>query len=175
MCEEQVTFSPITPPRWTNRDQNNQVVICFLSPLLSPWSMTALSGLFVARSIAVNAASGGKTWPSTELCWWGEPEGTERLPSPGGATGRLLLILHTMQVRPQSSTKLSLIRKKDSLSAPSPTQRSISAQATLNWYIFPHYSVRPLLCVPAARQPSARDWEALRLRAVPLLSSPWFD
>lgn len=44
----------------------------------------------------------------------------------------------------------------------------------LNWYIFPHYSRRPLLRVPPARRPSegSRDWEALRLRAECLPCSP---
>lgn len=43
---------------------------------------------FLARGIALNAASGGRTWPPRELCWWGETEGSERLPGPEGAAGR---------------------------------------------------------------------------------------
>lgn len=72
----------------------------------------------------------------------------------GGLQGGMLLTLQTKRARPQSSSILSLIRKKDSLGAPSPTRRSICAQAELNWYIFPHYSRRPLLCVPPAMRPS---------------------
>ena len=48
----------------------------------------------------------------------------------GGPRGGMPLILQTKRARPQSSSIPSLIRKKDSLSAPSPTRRSICEQAT---------------------------------------------
>lgn len=75
-------------------------------------------------------------------------------PALRGLQGGMLLTLQTKRARPQSSPIPSLIRKKDSLGAPSPTRRSICTQAKLNWYIFPHYSRRPLLRVPPARRPS---------------------
>lgn len=75
-------------------------------------------------------------------------------PALRGLRGGMLLIPQTKGNETATSSIPSLIRKKDSLSAPSPAWRSICAHARLNWYIFPHYSRRPLQYIPPASRPS---------------------
>lgn len=53
-------------------------------------------------------------------------------PALRGLRGGMLLTLQTKPARPQSSPIPALIRKKDSVGAPSPTRRSICTQARLN-------------------------------------------
>lgn len=138
----------------TGGDRDQLVIICFLSPLLSPWAQGLSHCLSMQEVLHWMQHQGAGPDPRMNSTDEVKQKAERGSPALRGLRGGMLLILQTKPTRPQSSSILSLIRKKDSLSAPSPTRRSIYVQAKLNWYIFPHYSRRPLLCVPPARQPS---------------------
>lgn len=145
---------PPSTPHSTGRNQNQQVIICFLSPLLSPWARGLSQCLSMQEVLHWMQHQGAGPDPHVNSADEVKQKAERGSSALRGLQGGMLLTLQTKRARPQSSSIPSLIRKKDSLGAPSPTRRSICAQAKLNWYIFPHYSRRPLLCVPPARRPS---------------------
>lgn len=96
-------------------------------------------------------------------------------PALRGLRGGMLLTLQTKRARPQSSPIPSLIRKKESLCAPSPTRRSICTQAKAKLIHFSSLRWKASAARPsseAAVRGEERDWEALRLRAECLLCPP---
>lgn len=142
------------PPQRTGRNWDQKVIICFLSPLRSPWARGLSQCLSMREVLHWMQHQGAGPDPRVNSADEVKQKAERGSPALRGLQGGMLLILQTERTRPQSSSILSLIRKKDSLSAPSPTRRSICAQAGLNWCIFPHYSRRPLLSVPPVRRRS---------------------
>lgn len=142
---------------------DKKVIICFLSALLWSLSRGSFHSAFRCERYCAECSIRGQdlTPEWTQLMRLNRRHGEAPWPW-GGLRAGMLLILQTRRTRPQSSSIPSLIRKKDSAGAPSPTRRSICVQAELNWYIFPHYSGRPLLCVPPARRASEKRRETER-------------
>ncbi len=170
-----------TPDQSTGTNQNQHVIICFLSPALGPWARGLSQCLSMREVLHWMQHQGAGPDPLVNSADEVKQKAQRGSLALRGLRGGMLLTLQTKPARQQSSPILSLIRKKDSLGAPSPTRRSICAQAELNWYIFPHYSKKAYAARPsskAAVRGEERDWEALRLRAEclpcpPLLPLIW--
>lgn len=133
---------------------------------------------FLARGIALNAASGGQdltpVW--TLLMRWNRRQ-REAPPALRGLRGGMLLILQTKRARPQPAP---IYRpwwgKRIHWVHLHPPGAQSARRPRLNWYIFPHYSRRPLLARPSS-EAAVRGEQRLRGTEVkgrmsPVLSSP---
>lgn len=147
-------YPPQHSPKSTGRNKNQQVIIVFFLLCLVLERGGFHSAFSMQEVLHWMQHQGAGPDPRVNSADEVKQKAERGSPALRGLQGGMLLTLQTKRARPQSSPIPSLIRKKDSLGAPSPTRRSICTQAKLNWYIFPHYSRRPLLRVPPSRRPS---------------------